>query len=424
MILNIIFVTMMFGTGLPILFPIAMVSLFVIYVQEKGLLYYGYREPPHYDDVLNLSVLNTLISAPLLILAFGYWMLSNKQLISNENLEPKDRKSVPYDSTHYMINALNPAEAIGRGGPAAPLLILFWVYLIYVISTRYVSDEFFDRIFGRIWGCKACCRGGRDIEADSEDLDIYFKHLDDDDRNWSIQEELNNREMLGMQCMLDSTMDMMKNHRIGKRQLQGIHTYDILRNPTYVQYFQYVSPSIPNREQFIKDGDNDDTNSGFQSDLVRIVLNLAFIGKETLDSMDLTSEGIDEHYRRAKLDKEANTKPSGLSKAFTVYEANEKPGFRSSSKVGGLGSQKSILKSNFKDDVDFDDNMSGGGDFAINGDGDGDDGKKKKKKKDKEKKEKKKDKDKKVLFTAEEDPQAQTMVKKDKDEKKKKKKDK
>jgi len=112
MILNTVFITMMFGTGLPILFPIAMISLFVIYVVEKGMLYYGYREPPHYDKSLNAAVLNILLFAPLFLLAFGYWMLSNKQLISNDFLEPKDRKMVPYNSLHTMWSSLNPWKGI------------------------------------------------------------------------------------------------------------------------------------------------------------------------------------------------------------------------------------------------------------------------------------------------------------------------
>lgn len=40
---------MMFGSGLPILFPIALVSFIVIYMLEKYMLYYVYTLPPKYD---------------------------------------------------------------------------------------------------------------------------------------------------------------------------------------------------------------------------------------------------------------------------------------------------------------------------------------------------------------------------------------
>jgi hypothetical protein len=77
-ILNITFVTMMYGIGIPVLFPIAAISLFVLYIVEKSMVYYSYRLPPTYDEKLNKNVLAIMTYAPLLFLSFGYWMLSSK----------------------------------------------------------------------------------------------------------------------------------------------------------------------------------------------------------------------------------------------------------------------------------------------------------------------------------------------------------
>lgn len=85
-ILNITFVTMMYGLGLPILFPIAAISLLVLYVMEKSMIYFSYRQPPMYDEKLNNNVLSLMTYAPLLFLGFGYWMFSSKQLMSNGDL--------------------------------------------------------------------------------------------------------------------------------------------------------------------------------------------------------------------------------------------------------------------------------------------------------------------------------------------------
>lgn len=90
-LLNVIFVTMTYGFGIPILFPIGAGAIFVLYIVEKTMLYYSYRLPPMYDERLSQSVLNTLYYAPLFLLGFGYWMASNKQMLSNDNLYPKDR---------------------------------------------------------------------------------------------------------------------------------------------------------------------------------------------------------------------------------------------------------------------------------------------------------------------------------------------
>jgi hypothetical protein len=87
-VLNICFVTFMYGFGMPILFPVSVVSFIVLYFIEKSMLYYSYRTPPMYDERLSDSVLNKLRVAPIFCLAFGYWMASSKQLLSNDYLYP------------------------------------------------------------------------------------------------------------------------------------------------------------------------------------------------------------------------------------------------------------------------------------------------------------------------------------------------
>jgi len=92
--------TFMYGFGIPALFPIAAVSFFVLYVVEKLMLFYGYRLPPMYDERLSKDVLNKLQFAPLLYLAFGYWMASNNQLLSNKHLPEKATQREVFQSEH------------------------------------------------------------------------------------------------------------------------------------------------------------------------------------------------------------------------------------------------------------------------------------------------------------------------------------
>ena len=87
-VLNSVFVTFMFGFGMPILFPITAVTLFFIYVVEVTALYKSYRQPPKYDEKLSRAVIKLMWWAPVLYLAFGYWMASSKQLLSNSFLQP------------------------------------------------------------------------------------------------------------------------------------------------------------------------------------------------------------------------------------------------------------------------------------------------------------------------------------------------
>ena len=75
---NTVFVTFMYGFGMPILFPIAALNFLILYLTERSMLFYAYRLPPMYDHRLSESVLNKLNFAPCLLLFFGYWMVSNQ----------------------------------------------------------------------------------------------------------------------------------------------------------------------------------------------------------------------------------------------------------------------------------------------------------------------------------------------------------
>lgn len=77
-ILNVCFVTFMYGFGLPILFPVAILSFVVLYFVEKTMLYYSYRMPPMYDEKQSEMVIRIVQFAPVFYLAFGYWMCSSK----------------------------------------------------------------------------------------------------------------------------------------------------------------------------------------------------------------------------------------------------------------------------------------------------------------------------------------------------------
>ena len=57
-IMNVVFMTMMFGAGMPILFPIAFMSLVLFYFSEIYMIFYVYQTPPTFDENLNISVLN------------------------------------------------------------------------------------------------------------------------------------------------------------------------------------------------------------------------------------------------------------------------------------------------------------------------------------------------------------------------------
>ncbi len=117
-----------------------------------------------------------------------------------------------------------------------------------------------------------------EIEVD-EDIDNYWASLDLNDRNWSIQEEINSRKLLsGMKLLTDEQYTRLKETpQTSGRPIVGAHSYDILCNPLYCQQFVYLSSSIAHRDMFIIDNDLDESNDMVQSDAVRVALNLAYL---------------------------------------------------------------------------------------------------------------------------------------------------
>lgn len=77
-LLNVTFVTMMYGLGLPILFPIAALSYFIFWATERYQMAYTYQMPPALDDTLTKNTIKLLSYSPVLFLLNGLWMVSNK----------------------------------------------------------------------------------------------------------------------------------------------------------------------------------------------------------------------------------------------------------------------------------------------------------------------------------------------------------
>jgi hypothetical protein len=75
--MNIVFITLLYGIGLPVLFPLAVLALVILYISEKLMLYYAYQVPPMYDEKLSKDVVAHLKVAPIIMMLFGYWMLSS-----------------------------------------------------------------------------------------------------------------------------------------------------------------------------------------------------------------------------------------------------------------------------------------------------------------------------------------------------------
>jgi len=210
------------------------------------MLYWSYKLPPMYDESLNNSVLNKLEWAPVFFFIIGYWMMASNQLIGN-NLVPKD------DAKAATVTERYPWEIFNSEGwdlPAWPYLLLFWLWLVYLTVGEW------------IWACIIHYFPSMeigDVEL-NEDIDNYYRALDEPEREWTVKEEENCRNVLGMRCLPDEAFERFKNAAPSDATIDGVHTYDILANPFYTDAFQYFSAALPDREMYIVDDDDDEGN--------------------------------------------------------------------------------------------------------------------------------------------------------------------
>ena len=98
-IMTIIMVCMVYGFGLPVLFPLTLVFLCITYCAHKLFIVYWYRKPPMYDDTLNKICLYYIKYGALLYALISYWQLTNRQMFYNETI-PKESKDEPEVSNH------------------------------------------------------------------------------------------------------------------------------------------------------------------------------------------------------------------------------------------------------------------------------------------------------------------------------------
>lgn len=70
-------------------------------------------------------------------------------------------------------------------------------------------------------------------------IDNYFKAVDQDQRDWSVEDEKHSREKLGdLRILSERTYQKFISEKSADHNnIQGPHTYDILANSDYVDYF-------------------------------------------------------------------------------------------------------------------------------------------------------------------------------------------
>lgn len=104
--LNISFLAMLYGMGMPIMFPMAMIIISNQRLGERVQVAYFMKQPPAMDDSLSKSVLSILKYGPLCLLFNGFWLMDNRQFFDNVWIY-KDKSTENMMSGHHVGIKIN-----------------------------------------------------------------------------------------------------------------------------------------------------------------------------------------------------------------------------------------------------------------------------------------------------------------------------
>jgi len=77
-----IFMTFIYSTGMPVLYPICCLSFFLTYWVDKTLFIKYYKTPPRYDMALMKNVRSLLKYAVIIHFGVGFYMISNTSILT------------------------------------------------------------------------------------------------------------------------------------------------------------------------------------------------------------------------------------------------------------------------------------------------------------------------------------------------------
>lgn len=266
-VLNIVYITFMYGMGMPILFVLAAFNFFNQWVCERTIVAYQMKLPPALDDKLTINCINMLKLAPIMLLFNGYWMIGNKQIYDN---------SWTYiaKSTETMLSNHIAQPEVNWATPA----FFMAAAAVGILLIQKIFSEYLMR-----WGftMQSC-----EIKVD-EDLPNFFKSVKLTQADELIAENKNMQEHYGLNLNDPDTIETLDMTTMPKKAIQGTPWYQLLSNPKYSNEFYYIGAFIGEREKLIEDGFGESGNPGFadeeerirceQSDMIVVLLNLAYV---------------------------------------------------------------------------------------------------------------------------------------------------
>lgn len=216
---------------MPPLYGIACVAFIILYINERLLVCYYYREPPAFDEKMTQLTLDLTKWVPFIMLPMAFWQLGNRQIFETV-ISEIDFKADIQESGHDFGNALSHMDPTFMTYNTGPLWLLILIILYsWIQKLRGVTEE--------------------EEEDDGlvEGLDDYYDALKKPDKAAYIGHEeyfskygckTMSAEQLSKMKQAKATQDAIPEKDLDLDKLiQGVATYRLLDNLQYQQDLQY-----------------------------------------------------------------------------------------------------------------------------------------------------------------------------------------
>lgn len=135
-----IFMAYLYGTAMPYLYFCAFLAFLILYINERLLVCYYYREPPTFDEKMTMMTLEFTKYVPLMMLPFTFWQLGNRQIFDTVVYEIEYKQDVML-SGHSIEQAMSQSWPLHPSWNTAPIIMFYILFLTRLYAIIWPTSE-------------------------------------------------------------------------------------------------------------------------------------------------------------------------------------------------------------------------------------------------------------------------------------------
>jgi hypothetical protein len=238
-ILNVVFICLLYGSGLPLLFVSTFLNLIIIYWLDKFFLLKICKNPKNFDDKLEISVRRVLYIILVIHLGVAVWVYGNPLIFGSlpgidtdlSQFDVLQQSDIPYVFYTIYKRAIK--------WQTIPLSVMFIIMIVGILATIFLKNT-----LGKL--CMACCPkrlklGKQDKYKTYSKYYDLIKRADLPDELHFAQQEANECQYAPLSDKLNdkvNRLDHLVQHSNPSVTFAGDFSYRIAQNPIYKEYLK------------------------------------------------------------------------------------------------------------------------------------------------------------------------------------------